>query len=80
MAGFIEARAALIAETGAQMVFLAAAPAAVAELAAGHGQEQSIVSFDQFHVADDEGVIEGERAERSQPSASRKVGVVRIMR
>jgi hypothetical protein len=36
---FIEARAALVAESGAQMILFAAAPASVAQLSAGHGEK-----------------------------------------
>jgi hypothetical protein len=36
----------------------------VAQLARRHREEESFRSFDQLHVADDEGVVEGERAKR----------------
>jgi hypothetical protein len=61
---FVESHATLVAEAGAQMIFLAAAPAAVAQFSAGHGEKQPIVAFDQLDVTDDEGAIECERAVR----------------
>ena len=67
---FVQSRPALITEPGTQMVLLAAAPAAVAQFSAGHRQEKPIISFDQFHIANDEGVIESERAKRAKPAAS----------
>jgi hypothetical protein len=69
VAVFIESQAAVVAVTGAEVVFLAAALAAVAELSGGHGEEQAVVAFDQLHVANDERVVEGERAECFEPAA-----------
>src|SRR5256885_1600288 len=60
---FVEARSTMIAEASAQVILLAAALAAVAQLARWHGQEQAVVAFDQFHIANDERVIESQRAE-----------------
>ena len=48
----------------AQVVLLAAPRAVVGELAARHRQEQPVVAVDELDVADDEGVVEGQRAER----------------
>jgi hypothetical protein len=62
MAIFIQPATAMVAEAGAEMVLLTAAPASVGQLAGGHGQEQAVVPIDQLHVADDEGVIERKRA------------------
>ena len=51
-------------EAGAEVVFLRAPPAAVGELAGRHGEEEPAGAIDEFYVADDEGLIEGQRAER----------------
>jgi hypothetical protein len=59
---FVEALAAVVAEAGAEVIFLSASAAAIAQLATGHRQEKSVISFDDFHIADDEGVVEGQRA------------------
>jgi hypothetical protein len=48
------------------MVLVAAARAMIAELARRHRQEEPFRAFDQLDVADDEGVVEGEGAERFQ--------------
>jgi len=66
---FVQARAAVVAESGFEMVFLAAASATVAELARRHCQEQAVVAFDQFHVPDNKGVIKGERAKRLEAAS-----------
>ena len=58
----IEALAAVVAEPGAQVVLLRAGGAVVGDLARRHRQEETIVAVDQLHVADDERVIERERA------------------
>jgi len=63
-AAFVQVASAVVAETGAEVVFLAAAGAMVRQLAAGHGQKKSVISFDQFDVANDERVVEGQGAER----------------
>ena len=64
---FIEVGAAVIAEAGAEVIFVAAAGAVVGELSTGHGEEEPVVSFDQFNVANDEGIVEGQGAERLEP-------------
>ena len=73
----VEARSAVVTETGAEVILLAAASAAVAELSAGHGEEEPIIPFDEFYVANDEGVIESQRAKGPQattPTAVNPVG------
>jgi hypothetical protein len=60
----IESSAAVVAEAGAEMIFVAAARAVIAKLARRHGEEEALGTFDELDVADDESVIEGERAKR----------------
>src|SRR5205807_4146504 len=55
--------AALVAKAGAQVVLAAAAMAAVGQLTAGHGHERPLGALDDLQVADDEGVVERDRAE-----------------
>jgi hypothetical protein len=69
MAILIEPGAALVAEPGAKMILFTATPAAIAKLSAGHRQEKPIIPFDQLHIANDERVIESQRAKRPQPPA-----------
>src|SRR5207247_9590014 len=52
---FVEAAAALVAETGPQMVLAAALRAAIGQLAAGHGHERTLGAFDDLQVPDDKG-------------------------
>src|SRR4029077_11637798 len=63
-AAFVESAAAVVAEAGAQAVLFTGARAMVAQLARRHGEEKPVRAFDEFDVSDDEGVVEGERAER----------------
>ncbi len=62
-------RAALIAERGPQMVLAAALRAMAGELATGHGHERPGRALDDFQVADDEGIVQGNRAEGLQALA-----------
>ena len=57
---------ALVAVPGAEMVLGAAFGAAIGELAAGHGDERAAKSLDDLEIADDETLIEGDRAEGEQ--------------
>jgi len=66
---FVQPHPAVVAKAGAKVILLATARAMVAQLARRHGQEQPLRAFDQFDVADDEGVVEGEGAERLEPSS-----------
>ncbi len=61
---FIQMVTAVVAIAGAEVIFLATARAMVSQLAAGHREEQPLVPLDQLHVANDEGVVEGQGAER----------------
>jgi hypothetical protein len=60
---FIQRGAAVVAEAGAEVVFFAAAGAVVGQLSAWHGEEEAVISVDEFDVTNDEGVIEGQGAE-----------------
>src|SRR6185295_508274 len=51
---------------GAQVVLAAAAGAALADLAGGHRDEGALLALDDLEVADDEGVVEGDGAERPE--------------
>src|SRR6266436_5700608 len=64
VAVFVEAPAAIGAKTGTEVVFLRAGRAMIAKLAGRHGQEEAIVTVNELHVANDEGSVEGKRAER----------------
>jgi len=68
---FVEALPAIVAEAGAEVILFPAAPAAVAEFSRRHGKEKSVISFDDFHIADDEGVVEGQRAKSLEASCLR---------
>jgi hypothetical protein len=65
---FIQPLATVIAEAGTEVILVPAPPASVAELSRRHGEEQSIISFDDFHIADDECVVERERAKGFEAS------------
>ncbi len=62
----VELVSALIAVTSSQMVLASALVTAVGQLTAGHGDEQSPVSFDDLEVANDETVVKGNGAECTQ--------------
>src|SRR5262249_37414797 len=59
----VELVAALVAVAGAQVVLAAALPAAVRQLAAGHGHERPLGALDDLQVTHHEGVVERDRAE-----------------
>ena len=63
----VEPRAALVAVAGAEVIFFTAAVAVVGELSGGHREEEAVVAVDELDVADDEGVVEGQGAERLEP-------------
>ncbi len=63
---FLEAEAALIAEVGPQMVLATAAATAVGQLAAGHGDKESLEAFDDFQVSHHEHVVERHGTESEQ--------------
>src|SRR5205814_2703717 len=65
----IEPAPAVVAVAGPQVVLFLASRAVVAQLARRHRQEQAVVPVDQLHVADDEGVVERQRAERLEAAA-----------
>ena len=65
----VQSGTATVAEAGAEVVFFAAALAMVGQFARGHGQKKTVVAFDQLDVADDEGVVKGQRAERLESTA-----------
>src|SRR4029077_9267511 len=62
----VEFGPALVAEAGAQVVLRAALRAAVGQLAAGHRHERPLGALDDLQVADDEGIVERDRAEGLQ--------------
>ncbi len=62
----VELVSAVVAVAGSQMILAAALGAAVSQLAAGHGDEQSFVAFDDLEVTDDKLVVEGDGAECAQ--------------
>jgi hypothetical protein len=64
--GLVQAPPAIVAVPGAQVILFLAGRAVVAELPRRHRQEQPVVTVDQLDVADDEGVVERQRAERLQ--------------
>ncbi len=68
VAVFVEPASAAVTEAGAEMILLRAARAMVAKLARRHGEEKPVGPLDQLDVADDEGVVEGERAEGLEPA------------
>ena len=65
----VQPAAALVAEPRPQVVLAPAAAAAVGQLPARHGDEDALGALDDFQVADDERVVEGDRAEGQQPLA-----------
>jgi len=67
---FVETPAAVVAETGAEVVFLRAVWAMIAEFAGRHGQEKPVVAVNELYVADDESPVEGERAERLEAATA----------
>lgn len=67
VAVLVEARATLVAVAGAEVIFFTAAVAMVGELSRRHGKEEAVVAVDELDVADDEGVVEGQGAERLEP-------------
>jgi hypothetical protein len=64
---FVEFQAAVAAKAAAQMIFRAAAGAAVGEFAAGHGDKAPFGPIDDFQIANDEHVVERDRTEGMQP-------------
>ncbi|HWE97999.1 MAG TPA: hypothetical protein VG269_28890 [Tepidisphaeraceae bacterium] len=72
---FVEPLAAVIAEAGAQVIFVAATWAMVGKLARGHGKEEAVVAVDELYVTDDERVVKGERAKGFQtaPALAAKI-------
>ncbi len=67
----IELGAALVAEPRPEVVLAGTFEAAIRELAARHRHENTLGTFDNLQVPDNEGIIEGDRAEREQPLAIR---------
>jgi hypothetical protein len=61
---------AIVAKGSSQMVFCATMLAMRCELAAGHRHEGSIRALNDFQVADDETIIERDRAKGLQPFAT----------
>ena len=64
-----ERSAALVAVAAAQVILAAALRAVGREFAAGHGHERAVGPLDDLQIADDEAVVERDRAERLQPLA-----------
>jgi hypothetical protein len=69
MAIVVQPRAARVAEPGPQVVLLVAAGAMVGEFSRRHGQEQSIATFDQLDIANDERVVESQGTERFEAAS-----------
>ena len=63
---FMEAETALVAEAGPQVVLATAAATTVCELAAGHGDKESLEAFDDFQVSHHEHVVESHGTESEQ--------------
>ena len=63
---FLEAETALVAEAGPQMVLAPAAATTVGQLAAGHGDKESLEAFDDFQVSHHEHVVERHGTESEQ--------------
>ena len=67
----VELAAAGVAEPRPQVVLAPALVAPVGEFPARHRHEHALRPLDDLQVPDDEGVVEGDRAEREQPLAVR---------
>ena len=65
-----QARAAFVAEFGAQMVLAAAFGAMVSELATGHGNKKPLCAVNNFNVADYEFPVESDGAKSAQAFGS----------
>ena len=63
---FVEAIAAIGAVAGAEVIFLTAASAMIAQFTRGHGEEEAVVAIDQLYVANYECMIKGEGAKGLQ--------------
>jgi len=63
---FVQAIAASGTIAGAEVIFLTAATAMIAQLTRGHGEKQAIVAIDQLYVANYECMIKGEGAKGLQ--------------
>ncbi|HEV8379019.1 MAG TPA: hypothetical protein VGP99_09230 [Tepidisphaeraceae bacterium] len=63
---FVEAIAAIGAITGAEVIFLTATSAMIAQFTRGHGEKQTVVAIDQLYVANHECMIKGEGAKGLQ--------------
>src|SRR5690606_9313095 len=66
---FVQAAAALIAVGRAEVILAAAAWTVGGELAAGHRDEWPVRAVDDFQIANDKAVVEGDRAECLQALA-----------
>src|SRR6266850_3015145 len=63
---FVEAIAAVGAIAGAEVIFLTAASAMIAQFTRGHGEEETVVAIDQLYVTNYECMIKGEGAKGLQ--------------
>ncbi len=66
---FVELAAARVAEPRPEVVLAPALVAPVGEFPTRHRHEDALRPLDDFQIPDDEGVVEGDRAEREQPLA-----------
>lgn len=60
------ARSAVVAIVAANVVLVPTTTTATGELAAGHGHEWTVATFDYFQIADHETMVKGDGAERAQ--------------
>ena len=63
---FVQAIAASRTVAGAEVIFLTATSAVIAQFTRGHGEKQAVVAIDQLYVANYECMIKGERAKGLQ--------------
>jgi hypothetical protein len=67
---FLQTHAAVIAKSGAEVIFLPAIGAVIRYFARRHGQKNPIVSLDEFDVAYDQCAVEGQRAKRLETASA----------
>lgn len=63
-ASFVESATTLVAESASEMILGATVTTAVRQLPGRHGNKKAFCAFDDFQVADDKHVVEGDRTKR----------------
>ena len=63
-ASFVESASTLVAESASEMILGATVTTAVRQLPGRHGNKKAFCAFDDFQVADDKHVVEGDRTKR----------------